>query len=139
MRTLDLFAGAAAGWSLGLHRAGFETVAACEIDPWRRACFANNFPRARMYEDVKTLTAARLLSDLGYLPEIIVGSPPCQAVGPEGYSWNGGPLGSYRMAAGVSPGLARRCIAAYGDAVVPQIAEALGRCFIRLMPFVMGR
>lgn len=34
---LDLFAGAAAGWSLGLHRAGYRTVAACEIDPWRRS------------------------------------------------------------------------------------------------------
>lgn len=36
---LDLFAGAAGGWSLGLHRAGFRTVAAVELDPWRRATF----------------------------------------------------------------------------------------------------
>lgn len=35
-RVLDLFAGAAGGWTLGLHRAGFVTVAACEIVPWRR-------------------------------------------------------------------------------------------------------
>ena len=33
---LDLFAGAAGGWSLGLRRAGYRTVAMCEIDPWRR-------------------------------------------------------------------------------------------------------
>lgn len=26
-----------AGWSLGLSRAGYRTVAMCEIDPWRRA------------------------------------------------------------------------------------------------------
>src|SRR3990167_5968957 len=33
---LDLFCGAAGGWSLGLERAGFRTVAACESDPRRR-------------------------------------------------------------------------------------------------------
>lgn len=77
-RTLDLFCGAAGGWSLGLHCAGFTTVAACEIDPWRRAVFAQNNPGVRMYDDIRTLTADRLLGDLGYLPDIICGSPPCQ-------------------------------------------------------------
>src|ERR1700731_1015702 len=77
-RVLDLFCGAAGGWSLGLHRAGFRTIAACEIDPWRRAVYARNFPGVKLYEDVRILTANRLVSDLGYLPEIIVASPPCQ-------------------------------------------------------------
>ncbi|WP_252912352.1 hypothetical protein [Aliihoeflea aestuarii] len=36
MRVLDLFSAAAGGWSLRLHRAGFVTVAACEIVEWRR-------------------------------------------------------------------------------------------------------
>ena len=77
-RAVDLFCGAAAGWSLGLHRAGYTTVAACEIDPWRRAAFASNFPDVRMYADVRDLTAARLAAD-GIGPiDIIVGSPPCQ-------------------------------------------------------------
>lgn len=76
--TLDLFCGAAGGWSLGLHRAGFTTVAACEIDPWRRAVFAQNNPGAIMYDDIQKLTADRLFSDLGYFPDIICGSPPCQ-------------------------------------------------------------
>lgn len=40
---MDLFCGAAAGWSLGLHRAGYRTIAACEIDPWRRSVFAARF------------------------------------------------------------------------------------------------
>jgi DNA (cytosine-5)-methyltransferase 1 len=75
---LDLFCGAAGGWSLGMHRAGFTTIAACEFDPWRRAVFSNNFPQARMYDDVRTLSASRLVSDLGALPDAIVGSPPCQ-------------------------------------------------------------
>lgn len=77
-RTLDLFCGAAGGWTLGLHHAGFHTVAACEFDPWRRAVFARNNPGVRMYDDVRTLTARQLIRDLGYLPEVIVGSPPCQ-------------------------------------------------------------
>lgn len=40
---IDLFCGAAGGWSLGLHRAGSRTIAACEIDPWRQAAFKSNF------------------------------------------------------------------------------------------------
>ena len=80
MRALDLFSAAAGGWSLGLHRAGFVTVAACEIIEWRRILYAENNPYVRLYEDVRALTAARLLSDLGVLPDIIVGSPPCQDI-----------------------------------------------------------
>lgn len=77
---LDLFSAAAGGWSLGLHRANFITVAACEIVEWRRILYSENFPHVRLYDDVRTLTAARLVSDLGYLPDIIVGSPPCQDI-----------------------------------------------------------
>ena len=80
MRVLDIFAGAVGGWSLGMSRAGYRTVAACEIDPWRRAVFAVNHPDCRMYDDVRGLSASRLVSDLGYLPDVIVGSPPCQDV-----------------------------------------------------------
>ncbi|PZU44310.1 MAG: DNA methyltransferase, partial [Sphingomonas sp.] len=80
MRALDLFSAAAGGWSLGLHRAGFITVAACEIVEWRRILYAENHPHVRLYEDVRALTAARLVSDLGFLPDIIVGSPPCQDI-----------------------------------------------------------
>ena len=78
MNVLDLFCGAAGGWSLGLHRAGFRTVAGCEIDEWRRAAFGRNFPGVRLYPDVRELTAARIVADLGYFPECVVGSPPCQ-------------------------------------------------------------
>ncbi len=77
---LDLFSAAAGGRTLGLHRAGFVTVAACEIVEWRRILYSENFPHVRLYDDVRTLTAARLVSDLGYLPDIVVGSPPCQDI-----------------------------------------------------------
>lgn len=80
MRALDLFSAAAGGWSLGLHRAGFVTIAACEIVEGRRILYAENNPDVRLYEDVCGLTATRLVSDLGILPNIIVGSPPCQDI-----------------------------------------------------------
>jgi DNA (cytosine-5)-methyltransferase 1 len=78
MKALDLFCGAAGGWSLGLHRAGIETVAACEIDPWRRSAYAKNNPGVRLYDDVRTLTAQRLHADGIASVDILVGSPPCQ-------------------------------------------------------------
>jgi DNA (cytosine-5)-methyltransferase 1 len=80
LRVLDLFSAAAGGWSLGMHRAGFTTVAACEVINWRRALYAQNNPGVVIYDDVRTLSADRLVSDLGYLPSVIVGSPPCQDI-----------------------------------------------------------
>lgn len=77
---LDLFSAAAGGWSLGMHRAGFHTVAACEAIAWRRALYSENNPGVPVYDDVCTLTADRLVRDLGYLPAIVVGSPPCQDI-----------------------------------------------------------
>ncbi|WP_238230926.1 DNA cytosine methyltransferase [Methylobacterium hispanicum] len=78
---LDLFSGACGGWSLGMERAGFRTLAACEIDPWRRRVYGANFPHARLYDDVGALTATRLLADLGgRAPDVVCASPPCQDV-----------------------------------------------------------
>jgi len=82
MRVLDLFSAAAGGWSLGMHRAGFTTIAACEAVDWRRVLYAQNNPGVPIYEDVCTLTAERLLRDIGELPTVIVGSPPCQDISP---------------------------------------------------------
>jgi len=78
MRVLDLFSGACGGWSLGLHRAGFVTVAACEIDEWRRRQFGRNFPDARLYDDVRSITAERLRADGAWPIDVVCGSPPCQ-------------------------------------------------------------
>lgn len=300
-RVIDLFAGACGGWSLGLHRAGYRTVAAAESEPWRRAAFLHNFPGVEMFEDVRLVTARSVRDRLGFLPDVVVGSPPCQdasaanhrgqgvdgartglffdavrivaecrplwaafensprlrtggvdrlcaeleaagyacwpfvvgadnvlaphirkrmwliaadtdrierrpgasgangsqagrraaqhpdadrggqsrlpqhgqvaglldlpaiggdsdrqglplgqgqrgdpceklqalerAVGPLGIRWNDGPAGSFRVADGLPAGLARGCISAYGDAVLPQITEAIGRVMARLVPW----
>lgn len=80
LKVLDLFSAAAGGWSLGMHRAAFETVAACEFVDWRRALYQQNNPGVLIYDDVRTLTADKLVRDLGGLPSVIVGSPPCQDV-----------------------------------------------------------
>ncbi len=63
-----------------MERAGFRTLAACELDPWRRRVYGANFPHAKLYDDVAGLSAARLLADLGQLPDVVVASPPCQDV-----------------------------------------------------------
>lgn len=78
VNVLDLFSGAAGGWSVGLHRAGFRTVAACELDDWRRETFGRNFPDARLYADVLALSAARLAADGVPAVDVVAGSPPCQ-------------------------------------------------------------
>ena len=80
LRVLDLFSAAAGGWSLGMHRAGFRTIAACEVIDWRRALYSQNNPGVPVYDDVTTLTAGRLVRDGVGLPDIIVGSPPCQDI-----------------------------------------------------------
>jgi DNA (cytosine-5)-methyltransferase 1 len=80
MEVLDLFSAAAGGWSLGMHRAGFKTIAACEFVDWRRALYQENNPGVLIYDDVRTLTADQLVRDLGRLPSVIVGSPPCQDI-----------------------------------------------------------
>jgi len=80
IEVLDLFSAAAGGWSLGMHRAGFETMAACEFVDWRRALYSQNNPGVRIYDDVCTLTADRILRDFGRLPSVVVGSPPCQDI-----------------------------------------------------------
>ncbi len=80
MEVLDLFSAAAGGWSLGMHRAGFKTIAACEFVEWRRALYSQNNPGVLIYDDVRTLTADQLIRDLGRLPSVIVGSPPCQDI-----------------------------------------------------------
>ena len=77
-RIIDLFSGACGGFSLGFERAGWQTVAACEIDDWRRAAYGSNFPHVKLYKDVRDLTAAQLRDDGIERIEALVGGFPCQ-------------------------------------------------------------
>ena len=55
MKVLDLFSGIG-GFSLGLERAGMETVAFCEYDEKARQVLKKHWPNVPQYEDVRTLT-----------------------------------------------------------------------------------
>jgi DNA (cytosine-5)-methyltransferase 1 len=78
MRLLDLFSGIG-GFSLGLERAGFQTVAFCEIDPFCRRVLAKHWPHVPCYDDITTLTAERLATD-GIEVDAISGGFPCQDI-----------------------------------------------------------
>ena len=78
MNVLDLFAGIG-GFTLGLERAGFETVAFCEIEPYAQKVLAKNWPEVPIYDDVRTITADRLAAD-GIRVDVITGGFPCQDI-----------------------------------------------------------
>ena len=78
MRVLDLFSGIG-GFSLGLERAGMQTVAFCEIDPFARAVLAQHWPEVPCHDDIRTLTAD-WLAEMGLWPDVICGGFPCQDI-----------------------------------------------------------
>jgi len=78
MKVLDLFAGIG-GFTLGLERAGFETAAFCEIDPYAQKVLRKNWPGVPIYDDVRDITAKRLVSD-GIRVDVITGGFPCQDI-----------------------------------------------------------
>lgn len=89
-RVLDLFAGAG-GLSLGFHSAGFEIVAAVELDRHAAKTHSLNFfddgPEQEIHgqsRDILDIEPEDLLQEYGlYEPELavdaIIGGPPCQA------------------------------------------------------------
>lgn len=78
VKVLDLFAGIG-GFTLGLERAGFETVAFCEIEPYAQKVLRKNWPEVPIYDDVRDITAERLVSD-GISVDVITGGFPCQDI-----------------------------------------------------------
>jgi DNA (cytosine-5)-methyltransferase 1 len=78
VKVLDLFAGIG-GFTIGLERAGFETAAFCEIDPYAQKVLRKNWPGIPIYDDVRTITAERLASD-GIGVDVITGGFPCQDI-----------------------------------------------------------
>jgi DNA (cytosine-5)-methyltransferase 1 len=78
LKVLDLFSGIG-GFSLGLERAGMETVAFCEVSPKCRHLLKHHWPEVPQYDDVCTLTAERLAAD-GIAVDVICGGFPCQDI-----------------------------------------------------------
>ncbi len=71
MRVLDLFSGIG-GFSLGLERAGMQTVMFCEINEKCRRVLAHHWPKVPIHDDVQTLDTDGLAVDL------LCGGFPCQ-------------------------------------------------------------
>jgi DNA (cytosine-5)-methyltransferase 1 len=82
MKVLDLFSGIG-GFALGLENAGFQTAAFCEIDPYAQKVLKKNWPGVPIYDDVRRITADRLLSD-GIGVDVITGGFPCQDISTAG-------------------------------------------------------
>ena len=82
MKVLDLFSGIG-GFALGLEAAGFETAAFCEIDPYAQKVLKKNWPGVPIYDDVRRITADRLVSD-GVGVDVITGGFPCQDISTAG-------------------------------------------------------
>jgi DNA (cytosine-5)-methyltransferase 1 len=78
VKVLDLFSGIG-GFSLGLERAGFETVAFCEPNLFCQAILKKHWPTVPVYEDVRELSADRLAND-GIAFDVICGGFPCQDI-----------------------------------------------------------
>jgi hypothetical protein len=74
---LDLLSGIG-GLSLGLHWAGMRTAAFCEADPFARRVLRRHWPGVPVYDDVCTLSAARLRADGVPRPWLVCGGFPCQ-------------------------------------------------------------
>lgn len=80
---LDLFSGIG-GFSLGLERAGFRTVAFCEVDPFCRSVLSKHWPNVPKYDDVRKLTSTRLCADGVGRVDAICGGFPCQDISAAG-------------------------------------------------------
>ena len=87
MKLLDLFSGIG-GFSLGLERAGFETIAFCEIEEYPRKVLAKHWPDVPIAGDIRKLSYNRLTQELIYdgqtiyrgTIDAICGGFPCQDI-----------------------------------------------------------
>jgi DNA (cytosine-5)-methyltransferase 1 len=77
LKVLDLFSGIG-GFSYGLEQTGgFETVAFCENNPFCRYVLAKHWPDVPCFDDVRTLSQARLRPTV---VDVICGGFPCQDI-----------------------------------------------------------
>lgn len=72
MRLGSLFAGIG-GFDLGFERAGFESVFVCEIDRAAQSVLRRRFPRAVLFDDVRTIGAHNLPAI-----DVLTFGSPCQ-------------------------------------------------------------
>lgn len=68
LKVLDLFSGIG-GFSLGLERAGMETLALCEIDKDAQKVLKKHWPNTPIFEDIKELSTVHIFHGENYLLE----------------------------------------------------------------------
>ena len=77
----EVFAGCG-GLAYGLHRAGFEHVGFCEIEPYPRRILQRHFPGVPVFGDVREIVGTAQQGTLftPKIPEfdVLAGGPPCQ-------------------------------------------------------------
>lgn len=73
MKVLDLFSGIG-GFSLGLERAGMETVAFCEQDKFCQKVLKKHWPDIPIFDDVRTLDGTQFRGTV----DVVCGGFPCQ-------------------------------------------------------------
>lgn len=78
MRVLDIFSGIG-GFSLGLQKAGMQTVAFAECEDHCKLVLAKHWPSVPIYNDVRTINATQLRLD-GTEFDLICGGFPCQDI-----------------------------------------------------------
>lgn len=73
MKVLDLFSGIG-GFSLGLERAGMETIAFCEIESFCRQILNKHWPDVPIHEDIRSLDGEQYRGTV----DVVCGGFPCQ-------------------------------------------------------------
>ena len=73
MKVLDLFSGIG-GFSLGLERAGMETIAFCEFDEHARKVLKKHWPDVPIHKDVRELDGKQYRGTV----DVVCGGFPCQ-------------------------------------------------------------
>lgn len=81
-KVLSFFSGAM-GLDIGLHKVGFKTLLACEIDKASRKTILTNNPDIGLIGDIRDYSTKQILEYAGLKSkkqvDLIVGGPPCQA------------------------------------------------------------
>ena len=73
MKVLDLFSGIG-GFSLGLERAGMETIAFCEFDKHAQSVIKKHWPTVPIFDDVRPLDGKQFRG----IADVVCGGFPCQ-------------------------------------------------------------
>jgi len=77
VNVLSLFSGIG-GFDIGIERAGFKTVAFCEIEKFPQQILKKHWPDVPIYNDIKLLTKEKLIEDGIDDIGLICGGYPCQ-------------------------------------------------------------